>query len=71
MRLHDHTQGDIWDYSWGRIELEGEMVYDALQPIIPEVLRRAYGIFLWVKLVLYNLIAEALQGHGPMSLQPP
>ncbi|KAI0383402.1 hypothetical protein F5Y04DRAFT_251219 [Hypomontagnella monticulosa] len=68
LRLQDHTQNDIRDYSWGRIEMEGEMAYGVLQPIIPEVIRRADGVFLWVKLVLYDLIDEALQGCSPNEL---
>lgn len=62
IRLQDYTTGDIRDYCWGTISSESEDISTKLKPIIPQITSRADGVFLWVKLVLRELINEARQG---------
>lgn len=62
IQLEDYTKDDIEKYCLGTIDQECDDVSNVLGRIIPEVIRRAEGVFLWVKLVLLELASEARQG---------
>ncbi|KAI1371116.1 hypothetical protein F4677DRAFT_450684 [Hypoxylon crocopeplum] len=64
VQLQDYTKDDIREYCWGTIDSKGERVSTALVPIVPRVIDRAEGVFLWVKLVLYELVNEVLRGKS-------
>ncbi|OTB00977.1 hypothetical protein M426DRAFT_14958 [Hypoxylon sp. CI-4A] len=64
IQLHDHTKGDIEQYCLGTIELQAGFASTVLRQIVPEVTNRANGVFLWVKLVLQELISEGLGGKA-------
>ncbi|KAI1211486.1 uncharacterized protein F4807DRAFT_472944 [Annulohypoxylon truncatum] len=52
---------DIENYCWGMVYSRGEEPSITLSPIIPKVIDRANGVFLWVKLALHELMNEAAQ----------
>ncbi|KAI3318364.1 hypothetical protein HD806DRAFT_512072 [Xylariaceae sp. AK1471] len=62
LQLQDHTKNDIREYCVGLVESKGEDISVALGTLTPVVIERANGVFLWVKLVLQELIAEAAGG---------
>ncbi|KAI0179413.1 hypothetical protein GGR52DRAFT_305072 [Hypoxylon sp. FL1284] len=62
IQLQDYTKDDIRKYCFGAVDRESRDVSVALDPIVPELIRRAEGVFLWVKLALYELANEARQG---------
>ncbi|XXH04071.1 hypothetical protein Hte_010482 [Hypoxylon texense] len=64
VQLQDHTKDDIREYCWGMARSNEEATLTALGAVVPEVIRRADGVFLWVKLVLRELTNENLQGLG-------
>ncbi|OTA77633.1 hypothetical protein M434DRAFT_382717 [Hypoxylon sp. CO27-5] len=61
IRVQDFTKGDIETYCWGIVDSKGEEISIKLGHIIPAVINRADGVFLWVKLVLLELANEALR----------
>ncbi|KAI1407119.1 hypothetical protein F5Y13DRAFT_175692 [Hypoxylon sp. FL1857] len=63
IQVQDFTKGDIETYCWGIIDSREEEISVALGRIIPAVINRADGVFLWVRLVLLELANEALQGN--------
>ncbi|KAI0106570.1 hypothetical protein F4776DRAFT_645778 [Hypoxylon sp. NC0597] len=68
IRVQDFTKGDIETYCWGIVESKGEEISTKLGQIVPTVINRADGVFLWVKLVLLELATEALQGKNSDGL---
>lgn len=68
LQLQDYTKDDIREYCMGIVEREGEAISVALDPVISKVIERANGVFLWVKLVLLELIAEATKGKRAEEL---
>ncbi|RWA11742.1 hypothetical protein EKO27_g3362 [Xylaria grammica] len=62
LQLQDHTKDDIREYCVGFVESKGEAISVALDPVTSIVIERANGVFLWVKLVLQELIDEAAEG---------
>lgn len=70
IQLQDYTKDDIRNYCWGTINSKGDEISSKLGLVIPEeVIRRADGVFLWVKLVLSELVNEAAQGVNPDELE--
>ncbi|KAI1140104.1 hypothetical protein F5Y05DRAFT_306974 [Hypoxylon sp. FL0543] len=53
-RIHDFTQEDIRDYCLGSIK-EERLPSVALENLIPDIVTRSRGVFLWVKLVVKDL----------------
>lgn len=68
LQLQDHTKEDIREYSIGIVESKGEAISVALDSVVSMVIERANGVFLWVKLVLQELIAEATNGKRAEEL---
>ncbi|KAI0097786.1 hypothetical protein F4776DRAFT_658498 [Hypoxylon sp. NC0597] len=58
-RIQDFTQADIRDYCLGSIKNE-RLPYVALESLIPDIVMRSRGVFLWVKLVVKDL-AQAMR----------
>ncbi|OTA54770.1 hypothetical protein K449DRAFT_426090 [Hypoxylon sp. EC38] len=68
IRVQDFTKGDIETYCWGIVDSKGEEISTKLDHIVPIVINRADGVFLWVKLVLLELTNEALRGNDSDGL---
>ncbi|KAI1451810.1 hypothetical protein F4805DRAFT_463413 [Annulohypoxylon moriforme] len=68
IQLQDHTTDDIENYCWGMVASAGSDLSVILSPVIPKVIDRANGVFLWVKLALHELIREAPQKDSPEEL---
>ncbi|KAI0155141.1 hypothetical protein GGR57DRAFT_88992 [Xylariaceae sp. FL1272] len=68
LQLQDHTKGDIREYCFGFVDAQGDDVSLVLSAITSTVIDRANGVFLWVKLVLHELIAEATKGKQAQEL---
>ncbi|OTA93958.1 hypothetical protein M434DRAFT_395188 [Hypoxylon sp. CO27-5] len=58
-RIQDFTQADIRDYCLGSIKNE-RLPSVALENLIPDIVTRSRGVFLWVKLVVKDL-AQAMR----------
>ncbi|KAL7895514.1 hypothetical protein HDV64DRAFT_95259 [Trichoderma sp. TUCIM 5745] len=60
-RLQDHTKADIEQYATGSLARLGVINFSEVVKIIPSIIARANGVFLWVRLAvkeLLNTIAE-------------
>ncbi|KAI1116549.1 hypothetical protein F5Y14DRAFT_407127 [Nemania sp. NC0429] len=68
LQLQDHTKDDIREYCVGIVESKGEAISVILDPVISIIIERANGVFLWVKLVLQELISEATKGKRAEEL---
>ncbi|KAI1140023.1 hypothetical protein F5Y05DRAFT_411088 [Hypoxylon sp. FL0543] len=68
IQVQDFTKSDIEKYCWGIVEQKGEDISTTLGSIVPAVISRADGVFLWVRLVLLELANEALQGNDSVEL---
>jgi hypothetical protein len=68
LQLQDHTKNDIREYCIGFVESKGEDISVVLRTLTPVVIERANGVFLWVKLVLQELVAEAAGGKQSKEL---
>ncbi|KAJ2992379.1 hypothetical protein NUW58_g2188 [Xylaria curta] len=68
LQLQDYTRNDIRRYCLDFIESQGEDISRALDSLVLVVVERANGVFLWVKLVLRELISEAAKGKSPDEL---
>jgi hypothetical protein len=60
-KIHEHTGDDITNYCVDTIEA-GHNYSSELLHLVPTITSRAQGVFLWVKLVLRDLIREASDG---------
>ncbi|KAI0843673.1 hypothetical protein F5Y06DRAFT_255526 [Hypoxylon sp. FL0890] len=56
LRIHEHTENDIRSFCMTSI-FERAQLSQYLLPLVEEVVSRASGVFLWVKLVLRDLFA--------------
>ncbi|KAI1412373.1 hypothetical protein F5Y13DRAFT_200005 [Hypoxylon sp. FL1857] len=56
LRVHDHTENDIRSFCISSIFANGRLTH-LLLPMVEEVVSRASGVFLWVKMVLCDLFA--------------
>ncbi|KAI1078377.1 hypothetical protein F5B20DRAFT_571625 [Whalleya microplaca] len=68
IQLHDYTRDDIQKYCLGTIYSEEEDISTSLAVLAPEIMHRADGVFLWVKLVMRDLIDRAREGKRPEEL---
>lgn len=73
--IHEHTQVDIRTYVNSRMALYLRKRYDlgpevlaSIDVILKDVTRRAQGVFLWVKLVVSDLIEGLTDGESPEAL---
>ncbi|KAI0885796.1 uncharacterized protein GGS22DRAFT_188084 [Annulohypoxylon maeteangense] len=53
-QIHDFTKDDITDYCLGSIK-EEKISSVALESLIPDIVTRSRGVFLWVKLLINDL----------------
>jgi hypothetical protein len=70
--IHEHTANDIRIYAEGRIEAEmdGKFSSEAeheLKNLIENIIENAQGMFLWVRLVVDELIEGLCEGDRSMS----
>lgn len=68
LQLQDHTKDDIREYCKGIVESKVQAISVALDSVISMVIERANGVFLWVKLVFQELVAEATKGKRAEEL---
>jgi len=54
-KIHDHTEGDIHAYCMDIISSQRPEAITSLAELLPDIVRRAQGVFLWVRLVLEDL----------------
>lgn len=72
--IHDHTSSDIRRYTESRMhEHTSDTLTDegmlALNTLIESVIRRAHGVFLWVKLVVDELAEGLREGDLPQEME--
>ncbi|KAH8900918.1 hypothetical protein GQ53DRAFT_608318, partial [Thozetella sp. PMI_491] len=63
-RIQDHTQNDIRDYCLGALSDLSEDIPCILE-LVPNIVHRAAGVFLWVRLVLAQLSDAASTTQDP------
>ncbi|KAK0639719.1 hypothetical protein B0T16DRAFT_463363 [Cercophora newfieldiana] len=58
-RIHEHTEGDIQAYC---VDIMSPTLGPglALSEIVPEIVKKSQGVFLWVRLVVEDLNSEAM-----------
>lgn len=61
LRLQEHNGSDIETYCKNIIVNQDEKLRPLLRPLIPEIIRRAEGVFIWVKYALQGLVIAATQ----------
>ncbi|KAI9772169.1 MAG: hypothetical protein M1839_002540 [Geoglossum umbratile] len=69
--IHEHTATDIQTYAFGKLQPELAVRSDAgqLKDLANDVVTKAQGVFLWVKLVVMELVEGACEGETIFSLQ--
>lgn len=60
LQIHDHTRGDIEAVCAAKIP-RNELALDLFKPLVPIIVERAQGVFLWVTLVMSALLTVV--GH--------
>ncbi|KAI1394447.1 uncharacterized protein F4822DRAFT_424924 [Hypoxylon trugodes] len=68
IQLQNYTKGDIENYCWSFVYSKGGAVSTTLELVVQDVINRADGVFLWVKLVLNELANEAPRENDPDKL---
>lgn len=72
LRLQEHNKSDIETYCHNTIFNQDNKVRLLLHPLIPEIVRRAEGVFIWVKYALKGLITAVTKGQDdevdPMAI---
>lgn len=66
--IQDFTENDIRDYCLGSI-LEERLPPMTLEDLIPDLVMRSRGVFLWVKLVVKQLATSARKKHTKSDLE--
>jgi len=71
--IHNHTQADIKTYTFGRLKTVftgWDRSYDStmLKQLAGEVTRKANGVFIWVKIVVDNLVEAVIDGSSITQL---
>ncbi|KAH8745420.1 hypothetical protein F5882DRAFT_262810, partial [Hyaloscypha sp. PMI_1271] len=77
--IHNYTRGDIRDFVTGKIRNDrqlNELLYSPhdqgrsnLERLTSEIIKRAEGVFLWVKLVMENLLRTSTTASCPHDLE--
>ncbi|KAL2044714.1 hypothetical protein N7G274_002488 [Stereocaulon virgatum] len=67
--IHQYTTGDIRLYAHGRIQREVSSSFtsageNGLQDLIEDIIEKAHGVFLWVRLVVDELIEGLCEGDS-------
>lgn len=68
LHLQEHNQSDIATYCTNTILDQEARLRPLLHPLIPEIVRRAEGVFIWVKYTLEGLLTAATQGKDAEDL---
>ena len=73
LRLHEHTQRDIEAYVYGHLEdvleSEGQTEYGLeLRNLTLQITKKAEGVFIWVKLVVNELVDGIVDGNSLTQL---
>ncbi|KAJ4411707.1 hypothetical protein N0V82_008943 [Gnomoniopsis sp. IMI 355080] len=68
LRLQEHNKVDIETYCKNAIFDQDTEMRPLLHPLIPEIVRRAEGVFIWVKFTLEGLIQAANSGKDAAEL---
>jgi hypothetical protein len=77
-RIHEHTHIDVQTYVNARMSkylrsrpdlCTNARIMASLNETFGEVIRRAQGVFLWVKLVVTDIIEGLIDGDSPTQLQ--
>lgn len=66
-RIHEYTRDDIFNFCAASIPND-PLAHNLLSPLVGEIVERARGVFLWVRLVMHDLsttLGTVLQ-EGPM-----
>jgi hypothetical protein len=66
--LHNYTQEDIREYCTGLLRADS-IARTLILPLVGEIANRARGVFLWVKLVMRDMVQCANSATGDTSLQ--
>lgn len=61
LRLQEYNGSDIEIYCKNTIIEQDEKLRPVLRPLVPEIVRRAEGVFIWVKYALQGLVRAATQ----------
>ncbi|KAH8882335.1 hypothetical protein GQ53DRAFT_847721 [Thozetella sp. PMI_491] len=69
IQLQDYTKDDILEYCVGNIQDHGSEIAAILEPLIPDMVYMAHGVFLWVRLVVEQLLTAASEGHSMPALR--
>ncbi|KAK2777653.1 hypothetical protein FQN52_003019 [Onygenales sp. PD_12] len=72
--IHDMTREDIREYTAQRIQAESFNSSEAetttsLQPLVDEIISKAEGVFIWVKLVVDELVEGLCEGDSIEELR--
>lgn len=59
LRLQEHNGPDIEIYCKNTIMDQDEKIRPLLRPLVPEIVHRAEGVFIWVKYALQGLVTAA------------
>lgn len=68
-KIHEHTEGDIRAYCMDIISSHRPDAIEPLAGLLPEIVRRAQGVFLWVRLVLDDLTRTVRDVERVVDLQ--
>lgn len=68
LRLQDHNKTDIRLYCENKIHEQDPTFRPMIQPLVPEIVRRANGVFIWVKYILQDLCRAAAERGGKQDL---
>ncbi|KAH8897965.1 hypothetical protein GQ53DRAFT_837684 [Thozetella sp. PMI_491] len=73
-KIHEHTRDDITKYAITRLREESYLVdgyldHSFLDVLIPEILEKAEGVFIWVRLVVEELLEGLCDGDTISELR--
>lgn len=69
LQIQDYTHKDIRDFCVASIPNDNPVTERLLAPFVPEIVNRACGVFLWVKLVMHDLVETAQQTAKAADLE--
>ena len=72
--VHTHTEGDICHYAQDRINAEfkgsrGQQDQEVITHLVKEIVKKANGIFLWVRLAVAEMIEGLTEGDSLTDLE--
>jgi ankyrin repeat protein len=70
LAIHEHTEGDFQEYVFRRMQPEiDRRDHEQLNDLAKDVVDKAQGVFLWVKLVVDELVEGACDGESVSKLR--